>query len=132
MLLFLKPRCIIKTHDFFFKPKEDNFPIYCIEKKSIFWLLTEDIEKSWAGGGIDQQSQEHDTRYMDQDLQVKLQVQVTQNLIYELKSTDKNVKNYDTWMRKYRYLLVKMCTQGTQRASNSGSVKMVCKVRKNY
>lgn len=52
-------------------------------KKFIFWLLTEDIEKSRAGGGVDQQSQEHNTRYMDQDLQVK--IQITQNLVSGLK-----------------------------------------------
>lgn len=65
-------------------------------KKSLFWLLTKDIEESRAGGGIDQQSQEHNTRYMDQDLQVKIKVQVTQNLINGLKSMDRNVTDYDT------------------------------------
>lgn len=64
---------------------------------------------------------------MDQDLQVKIKVQVTQNLINRLKSKDRNVTDYDTWIRNYRYLLLR-----AQRAPNSGSVKMVCKVRKNY
>lgn len=40
---------------------------------------------------------------------------------------DRNVTDYDTWIRNYRYLLLR-----AQRAPNSGSVKMVCKVRKNY
>lgn len=33
---------------------------------------------------------------MDQDLQVKIKVQVTQNLINGLKSMDRNVTDYDT------------------------------------
>lgn len=33
---------------------------------------------------------------MDQDLQVKIKVQVTQNLINGLKSKDRNVTYYDT------------------------------------
>lgn len=70
--------------------------LYSTLKKSLFWLLTKDIEESRAGGGVDQESQEHNTRYMDQDLQVKIKVQVTQNLINGLKSMDKNVTDYDT------------------------------------
>lgn len=84
-----------KNHDSFLSQRKKITFLYN-RKKSVFWLLTEDIEKSWAGGGIDQQSQEHNARYMDQNLQVKIQVPVTQNLINGLKSTDRNVTNYDT------------------------------------
>lgn len=87
---------VIKSWFFFSTRNKMNLLNIVHWKKSLFWLLTKDIEESRAGGGVDQQSQEHNTRYMDQDLQVKIKVQVTQNLINGLKSMDRNVTDYDT------------------------------------